>query len=113
MDLNFHPIVWNQIEGVDRKLRAACKVHLIRLRDRKFGAIRVEKLTDSGIWELNVSWNKQEFRFLFFYGRQAVNFANFFQKKTRKTPSSEIDLAVARMREMQLDQEIGIRRVPH
>jgi Phage derived protein Gp49-like (DUF891) len=55
-----------------------------------------------------------EFRFLFFHeANQAINFANFFQKKTRKIPPEEIAVAVARMKEMQLDQAIGVYRIPH
>jgi phage-related protein len=112
MDLRFYPTVWQDLESAEPKLRAVAKVHLLRLRERRFDAIRVEKLGD-GLWELKISWNKQEFRFLFFYGLEAANFVNFFQKKTRKTPSSEIALGVARMKEMQLDQAIGIHGVPH
>jgi phage-related protein len=108
MDLNFYPKVWKDLSEADPKLRAVCKVHLIRLRDRQFGALRLEKITEA-LWELKVSWNKQEFRFLFFYGGQpAINFAHFFPKKKQKTPQNEIELATARMKEMQLDQAIGV-----
>lgn len=111
MDVNFYPSVWTELQATEVKLRAACKVHLTRLKNREFGAIRVEKVTD-GLWELKVSWKKQEFRFLFFYGRQAVNIVRLFQKKTTKTPQSEITLATDRMKEMQLDQAIGIHGIP-
>ncbi len=98
---------------VETRLRSTCKVHLLRLRDRQFHAIRSEKVAD-GLFELKISWNRQEFRFLFFYGAdQAINFVNFFQKKTRKTPKGAIDLGIARMREMQLDQAIRVHRIPH
>ena len=43
----------------------------------------------------------------------AINFVNFFQKTTRKTPKKEIELGIARMREMQLDQAIGAYGIPH
>jgi phage-related protein len=112
MELNFCPKVWKDLSDADAKLRAACKGHLIRLRDRQFGGLRVEKITDA-VWELKVSWKNQEFRFLFFYGQQAVNFVHFFPKTTRKTPPKEITLATARMKEMQLDQAIGIHGIPH
>jgi phage-related protein len=113
MELNFYPQVWGDLQAAEPKLRATCKVHLLRLRDRQFGGIRVEKIANSGLWELKVSWNKQEFRFLFFYGaNRAINFVNFFQKKTRKTPTEEIALAIARMKEMQLDQAIGVHGIP-
>jgi phage-related protein len=113
MELRFYPQVWRDLEDAEVKLRAACKVHLLRLRDRQLNAIRSEKVA-SGLFELKVSWNKQEFRFLFFYGAdQAINLVNFFQKTTRKTPKGEIDLGIAHMKEMQLDQAIGIHGIPH
>ncbi len=112
MELNFYPKVWSDLSQADRKLRAVCKVHLIRLRDEQRGSLRVEKIADS-LWELKASWNKQEFRFLFFYGQRAANFVNFFPKTTRKTPLKEIALATTRMKEMQLDQAIGIHGLPH
>ena len=85
----------------------------MRLQERKFGSIRVEKVTDT-IWELKVTWNKQEFRFLFFYGAGgAINFVNFFQKKARKTPLNEVSLANTRMKELQLDQAVGTHGIPH
>jgi phage-related protein len=63
--------------------------------------LRLEKV-QAHITELKVSWNRQEFRFLFFNQQQSIFIVNFFQKKTQKTPGSEIALAVARMREIQL-----------
>jgi len=89
MDLNFYPTVWRNLLAAEPKLRAVCMVHLIRLRERNFAALRLEKIKDQ-LWELKISWNRQEFRFLFFYGKGAVNFVNFFPKTTRKTPLSEI-----------------------
>lgn len=112
MELNFYPKVWTDLQAADVKLRSACKVHLIRLRDRQFGSLRVEKVAEA-LWELKVSWNKQELRFLYFHGQQAINFVNFFPKKTRKTPAGEIALAISRMKEMQLDQAIGVHGLPH
>ena len=113
MVLNFYPQIWKDLSASDAKLRAVCKVHLIRLRERQFGGLRLEKVT-AALWELKVSWNKQEFRFLFFYGsQQAINFVHFFLKKTRKTPHKEIALATVRMKEMQLDQSIGLHGIPH
>jgi phage-related protein len=112
MDLNFYPSVWTELQAADTELRATCKAHLIRLREREFRAIRLEKVTDS-LWELKISWAKQEFRFLFFYGSQAANLVHFFQKKTRKTPPNELSLATQRMKEMKLDQAIGVHGIPH
>ena len=112
MLLNFYPVVWKDLSDADPLLRAVCKVHLIRLRDRQFGALRLEKASDA-LWELKTSWNRQEFRFLFFYGSQAANFVNFFPKNTTKMRLKEIALATSRMKEMQLDQAIGIHGIPH
>jgi phage-related protein len=100
-ELHSYPGVWAQVQGGPAGLRGACAAMLDRLR---LGAanIRVEKVRSS-ILELKVSWGRQEFRFLFFYapGRK-IYLVNFFQKKTRKTPPSEIDLAIVRMREIEL-----------
>lgn len=108
MLIAFHQSASVDFEAADKKLRAAGKAHLERLRTRQFGGIRVEKVTDAGLWELKISWNRQEFRFLFFYGQpQTVNVVHFFQKKSRKISSKDIDLGTGRMKEMQLDQSLS------
>ena len=102
--LGWHHLVQEEVDRLDSALRARCKAHLDRLRDIQPGAphgLRLEKV-HAHLTELKVSWNKQEFRFLFFSQGQNIYLVNFFQKKTRKTPPAEITLALARMREIQL-----------
>ena len=102
----FYRLVWEEVEASPTGLRAACKAFLARLANAQPGAptgLRLEKL-GSSITELKVSWNRQEFRLLFFREHGIVHVVNFFQKKTRKCPPSEIALAVRRMKEIQLDR---------
>jgi phage-related protein len=103
----FYHVVWKDLSAAENGLRAACKANLNRLAAAKPGipsGLRLEKVHPK-ITELKVSWNRQEFRLLFFYGANHTAYVVcFFQKKTRKTPQSQIDLAVARMKEIQLDQ---------
>jgi hypothetical protein len=54
MVLNFYPQIWKDLSASDAKLRAVCKVHLIRLRERQFGGLRMEKVT-AALWEL-ICW---------------------------------------------------------
>jgi phage-related protein len=76
--------------------------------------LRIEKVHDI-ITELKVSWNRQEFRFLFFNGPNSTTYiVHFFQKKTQKTPAREIDLAVTRREEILLESAAAtVRRTVH
>lgn len=102
--LAWYPSVGTEVEGLCTALRARCKAHLDRLRDLQPGVasgLRLEKV-HKHITELKVSWNNQEFRFLFFGQLGVTYIVNFFPKKSRKTPPAEIELALRRRREIQL-----------
>jgi phage-related protein len=107
--LAFYRTVWEELSAADSGLRAACKGHLDRLaraRPGEASGLRLEKV-HSKVTELKISWNKQEFRLLFFHGpNHTVFVVHFFQKKTRKTPTSEINLAIKRREEVLIDQTI-------
>lgn len=89
-------------------MRAKCKVHLTRLGQTQRGVdsgLSIEVVDkENGILELKIKWDKQEFRFLFYRAGGDIFIVNFFQKKTRKTPPSEINLAIQRKRDIGLDQ---------
>jgi phage-related protein len=104
--IGWHRLAWQEINGTQSGLRAACKANLDRLQRMQPGAphgLRLEKVHRQ-ITELKISWNKQEFRILFFWHMRIIMVVHFFQKTTRKTPSHEIKLAESRMKEIQLDQ---------
>ena len=104
MALGWYPSVWEEVQSLETELRARCKGHLDRLqriRPGEASGLRLEKVHKQ-ITELKVSWNKQEFRFLFFTHDGQCCVLSFFQKKTRKTPPSEVDKAIVRMREIEL-----------
>jgi phage-related protein len=112
----FYRVVWEELSAAQTGLRAACKTNLDRLAGSRPGVasgLRLEKVQGK-ITELKVSWNKQEFRLLLFYGPNSTAFVvNFFKKKTKKIPQAQIDLAVQRMKEIQLDQTTIINRGFH
>jgi len=57
-----------------------------------------KKLSGTDIWECRIMWESNIFRFLaFFEKNNVVILTHGFQKKTQKTPSSEIDRAVKYM----------------
>ena len=58
----------------------------------------LKKLVNTdGIWEVRVDVGRNTFRLLgFFYGRELIVLTNSFQKKSQKTPQSEIRLAEER-----------------
>jgi phage-related protein len=60
-----------------------------------------KKLVDSeGIWEVRIQFGNDIFRLLgFFDGGALLILANSFAKKTQKTPTQEIALAVRRKEE--------------
>jgi len=55
----------------------------------------------SGLWEVrtNLAGNRTA-RVLFFVEHGRIGVVHGFIKKTRKTPTADIDLALARMKEM-------------
>ncbi len=54
-------------------------------------------INGDGIWEIRVQVGRNIFRFLGFYdGSQLIILTNGFQKKSRKTPKREIELAKKR-----------------
>jgi len=60
-----------------------------------------QKLVDSeGIWEVRIHFGNDIFRLLGFFGSGAlIILTNGFAKKTQKTPSQEITLAIRRKEE--------------
>jgi phage-related protein len=60
-----------------------------------------KKLVDSeGIWEVRIQFGNDIFRLLgFFHGGNLLILTNGFAKKTQKTPSQEIALAIRRKNE--------------
>ena len=60
-----------------------------------------KKLADTDdIWEVRVDVGKNTFRLLgFLHGRELIILTNSFQKKSQKTPMSEIKLAEKRKKE--------------
>jgi phage-related protein len=109
MVLTWHRQPLEELESAETSLRARCKAHLIRLAEiqpGKASGLRLEKVA-KGISELKVSWNKQEYRFLFSSIKGEIFILVFFNKKTRKTPTSIIDLAESRMREIELDRAVN------
>lgn len=104
--IDWYHSVWSDLEASNEILRARCKAGLSRLQLAQPGAssgLRIEKVSKD-ITELKISWNKQEFRFLFFYHEGRICILHFFQKKTKKTPPKEIDLAIARAKDIKLDR---------
>lgn len=91
-----------------KELRGRCKAHLVRLAAAQHGVasgLRIESVDkQNGILELKVSWDKQEFRFLFYRDEDTIFVVNFFQKKQAKTPPKEIHIAVLRRKEIELDR---------
>ena len=64
--------------------------------------------------ELKLSWNKQEFGFLFYDGpNRTIYLLNFSQKKTGKIPPREIDLAINRMKEIDFENTIPVSHRLH
>ena len=60
-----------------------------------------KKLVDrEGIWEIRIRFGNHIFRILGFFGSGTLLvLTNGFTKKTKKTPSSEIELAIRRKKE--------------
>ena len=106
----FHFRVWESVNGSPSGLRGACKANLLRLATAQPGAptgLRLEKVHPE-ITELKISWNRQDFRLLFYREGGMVFVVNFFQKKTKKCPPSKIALAVKRMKEIQFDRSKSV-----
>lgn len=73
------------------------KVHyvlsLLQTEDRL--PLKFIKLIKDGVYELRVTWNSNIYRLFFIFDNgQIVVLFNGFQKKTQKTPKSEINKAI-------------------
>ncbi len=111
----FHKAARQDFEGSEDGLRGAGKALLDRLARKGQGAggLRIEKVR-SGIFELKLSWNQREFRFLFFYGAsRKIYIAHFLEKKSRKLSPHDIDLALVRKREIELECTSFVGNRPH
>jgi phage-related protein len=66
---------------------------LLRTQDRM--PVKFIKIIKDGLYELRIGYNKNIYRLFFvFDGNSIVVLFNGFQKKTQKTPKSEIEMAL-------------------
>lgn len=66
---------------------------LLRTQDRL--PVKFIKIIKDGLYELRIEYNKNIYRLFFvFDGNRIVVLFNGFQKKTQKTPKSEIEMAL-------------------
>ncbi len=66
---------------------------LLRTQDRM--PVKFIKIVKDGLYELRIEYNKNIYRLFFvFDGNKIVVLFNGFQKKTQKTPKSEIEKAL-------------------
>lgn len=106
--IGYYNTVWVDLTAAPKELRGRCKAHLARLAAAQHGVasgLRIETVDrENGILELKVSWDKQEFRFLFYRNGDIIYVVNFFVKKQPKTPLKEIQTAILRRKEIELDR---------
>jgi phage-related protein len=87
------------LESLDRKTRARFDWSIAQLRERNVRAGEpLVKHLEGKLWELRRASSGNIYRLLYFFfaGRKIV-FVHGFQKKTRKTPRGEIEIAKQRM----------------
>jgi phage-related protein len=87
------------LSSLDTKTQARFIASIELLRQRNVHAREpLVRHLDGKIWELREESSTNTYRLLYFFftGRHIV-FVHGFQKKTQKTPSREIDLAIRRM----------------
>jgi phage-related protein len=83
------------MQGLAEKEQQKVKYGLLLLKLQDKVSARFVKYIRNGIYELRTLYNGNIFRVFFIFddGNVVVLF-NGFQKKTRKTPESEIELAI-------------------
>ena len=83
------------MQGLAEKEQQKVKYGLLLLKLQDKVSARFVKYIRNGIYELRTLYNGNVFRVFFIFddGNVVVLF-NGFQKKTRKTPESEIELAI-------------------
>ena len=83
------------MQGLTQKEQQKVKYGLLLLKSQDKVSARFVKYIRNGIYELRTLYNGNVFRVFFIFddGNVVVLF-NGFQKKTRKTPESEIELAI-------------------
>ena len=87
------------LESLDEKTqtRFAWAIEQLRVRNTQAGEPLVRHI-EGKIWELRRESNTNIYRlFYFFSTERRIVFLHGFQKKTKKTPGREIDIALARL----------------
>ena len=80
--------------------KIAWVLKLIRELDRIPSRYFKKLIQTKDIWEVRVNAGSNSFRLLgFFHGSELIILTNSFQKKSRKTPLKEINLAEKRKKE--------------
>jgi putative addiction module killer protein len=83
------------IDSVDDSVRRKIDYVLDMLKTLKRINSKFVKLIKDGVYELRVEWDGNIYRVFFIFDeRNIVVLFNGFQKKTRKTPQSEIEKAL-------------------
>ena len=110
-----HPKVWKEVCEGNSGLRGRLKAHLDRLEADQVERLRIEKVNGAPkLRELKISWDKQEFRFLFFRTTDGhYCLVEFFNKKGRKLPTARIDSATARMKDIEFARATPVAAVLH
>lgn len=83
------------METLTEKEQEKIQYGLLLLKTQDRLPIKFEKLIRDGIYELRTKFNSDIFRVFFIFDEdRIVVLFNGFQKKTQKTPSSEIEKAI-------------------
>ena len=93
------------IEKLTEKEREKVKYGLLLLKSQERIPTKFVKYIREGIYELRTDYNGNIFRvFFIFDDGNVVVLLNGFQKKTQKTPNSEIEMAIRIKKEYYADK---------
>ena len=82
------------------RLNIGSELHLLQIGERSLHS-RPMTTVGRGVWEIRIADGKGAFRVFYIVKRKdGIHVLHAFQKKTRKTPMTDIDMGKARYREL-------------
>ena len=94
------------LDGLQPKVQAKCTARIERLGELGYELRRPEAdFLRDGIYELRASYQGVHYRMLYFFAGRAIVVVSHGMTKKREVPPREIDLAVERKKQVEVDFE--------
>lgn len=102
MNVEIHSKVKEFIDSQPLKVQTkiARAIDLLECYGLKLTEPYLKKLKDLNLWEIRIIFSSNIYRIFIYHGPDRLHLIHGFIKKTPKTPSKEINIALKRMKEI-------------